>query len=257
MRWSLGVAAVAVAAVLAVVFPARAQVQPGDIVVNEVRKPHAAGFPSLTRFSGYGFTTGMTKIFGGELGKHTQVRPILQTVFRYRFNDAWTGTGEFAFAWNSFKDRGDTVVTFTVGTLGAARRIGTAFGTDLRVTGGLGFYRWNYKYKGKSLRDSDRLGSDGVIHPGTQRFYRGISPGGYLGMESEYRLTRHVTLLGLLQQHYVLTADKSKFNSLFDENHALFTLRFGVAYHFSPDEGILWEGKKLKKIRLESGQEGR
>jgi hypothetical protein len=237
------VAAVAVAAVLAVVGPARAQVQPSDIVVNEVRKSRAAEFPSLARFSGYGFTTGMTKVFGGELGKNTQVKPILQTVFRYRLNDTWTGTGEFAFAWNSFKDRGDTVLTFTFGTLGAARKIGIAFGTDLRATGGLGFYRWNYKYKGRSLRD-----------PGTQRFYRGISPGGYLGLESEYRLTRHVTLLGLLQQHFVLTADKGKFNSLFDENHPLLSLRFGVAYHFSPDEGILWEGKRVKKIRLESGK---
>ncbi len=257
MRWSLGVAVVAVAAVLAVVVPARAQVQPGDIVVNEVRKPRAAEFPSLARFSGYGFTTGIMKVFGGELGKSTQVKPILQTVFRYRLNDIWTGTGEFGFGWNSFKDRGDTVLTFAFGTLGAARKIGNAFGTDLRATGGLGFYRWNYKYKGQSLRDSDRLLPDGVIQPGTQRFFRGISPGGYLGLESEYRLTRHVTLLGLLQQHYVLTADKSKFNSLFDENHALVSLRFGVTYHFSPDEGILWEGRSVKKIRLESGKEGR
>jgi hypothetical protein len=251
------VAAVAAAAVLAVVVPARAQVQPGDIVVNEVRKPRAAEFPSLARFSSYGFTTGVTKVFGGELGKNTQAKPILQTVFRYRFNDIWTGTGEFAFGWNSFKDRGDTVLTFAYGTLGAARRIGSAFGADMRATGGLGFYRWNYKYKGQSLRDSDRLLPDGVIQPGTQRFFRGISPGGYLGLESEYRLTRHVTLLGLLQQHYVLTADKNKFNSVFDENHALVSLRFGVTYHFSPDEGILWEGKTLKKIRLESGKEGR
>jgi hypothetical protein len=251
------VAAVAVAAVLAVVVPARAQVQPGDIVVNEARRPRAAEFPSLARFSGYGFTAGTTKVFGGELGKNTQAKPILQTVFRYRFNDTWTGTGEFAFGWNSFKDRGDTVVTFTFGTLGAARKIGSALGTDLRATGGLGFYRWNYKYKGQSVRDSDRLLANGVIQPGTQHFYRGISPGGYLGLEAEYRLTRHVTLLGLLQQHYVLTADTSKYNFLFDENHALLNLRFGVTYHFSPDEGILWEGKKVNKIRLESGKEAR
>lgn len=257
MRWSLGVAAVAVAAVMTVVVPARAQVQPGDIVVNEVRKSRTAEFPSLARFSAYGFTTGFSKIFGGELGKKTQTKPILQTVFRYRVNDIWTGTGEFAFAWNGFEDRGDTVVTVTFGTLGAARKIANYRGADVRATGGLGFYRWNYKYRGQSLRDSDRLGSGGVILPGTQRFYRGISPGGYLGLESEYRLTRHVTLLGLLQQHYVFTADEEKFNYLFDENHALLSLRIGVTYHFSPDEGILWEGRKVKKIRLESGKEAR
>jgi hypothetical protein len=257
MRWSFGVAATVVAAALVVAAPVRAQDQAGDIRVNETAKPRVAVFPSLIRFSGYGFSTGGLKMFGGELGKNTQVKPVLQTVFRYRFNDLWIGTGEFAFGWNSFKDRGDTVVTFTYGTLGAARTLGKAFGTDLRVTGGLGIYRWNYKYNGQSLRDRARLLRGGIIEPGTERFYRGISPGGYLGLESEYRMTRHITLLGMLQQHYVLTADKNKFHSLFNENHALLSLRAGVIFHFSPDEGILWERKGVQKIRLQSGKEGR
>jgi hypothetical protein len=256
MRWSFGVAAAVVAAVLTVVVPVRAQEQPGDIRVDETAKPHAATFPSLARFSAYGFSSGICRVFGGDLGKHAQVKPVLQTDFRYRFSDVWIGTGEFAFAWNDFKDRGDTVLTFTVGTLGVARTIGHVLGTDLRAAGGLGVYRWNYKFNGESLRDRDRRLPNGTIVPGTERFYRGISPGGYLGLEDEYRLTRHITLLGLVQQHYVLTANKSKFNSIFNENHALLTLRLGITYHFSPDEGILWEGKKVKKIRLQSGKEG-
>ncbi len=260
MRWSVGVAA-AMAAVLAVGSGARAQGpplegQPGDIRVDETARPRAVEFPSLSRFSSYGFSSGIFRVFGGELGEGAQIKPVLQPIFRYRFNDTWIGVGEFGFGWNDFKDRGDTVVTFTFGTLGAARTIGHAFGSDLRVSGGLGFYRWNYKFSGQSLRDRDRYLDNGEFVQGTQRFYRGMSPGGYLGLESEYRLTRHVTLLGLLQQHYVFTADEEKFNSVFDENHAILTLRLGVTFHFSPDEGILWESKKVKKIRLESGKEG-
>jgi hypothetical protein len=241
---------------LAVVIPVRAQEQPGDIRVNETGKPRVSEFPSLTRFSSYGFSSGIFKVFGGDLGKNTEVKPVLQAIFRYRFSDKWIGTSEFAFGWNSFQGGGDTVLTFTVGTLGAARTFGSVLGADLRATGGIGVYRWNYKFDGQSLRDRDRDLGPGVIARGTQAFYRGASPGGYLGLESEYRLTRHVTALGLLQQHYVLTADKKKFHSLFNKNHAILSLRLGVTYHFSPDEGILWEGKKVKKIRLQSGKEG-
>lgn len=263
MKWSLCVAAAAVVAAVALVVPARAQERPGDILVNETKKPRASEFPSLSQFSGYGFSTGYMKVFGGEMGKNRemkkdgQAKPVTQILFRYRLNDTWIGVGEFGFGWNSFKDGGDTVLTFNFGTLGVARKVGHTYGSDLRATGGLGFYRWNYKFNGKSLRDSHGPLLGGLPEPGTQRFYRGISPGGYLGLEDEFRLTRHVTLLGLLQQHYVLTADKETFNSIFDKNYAILSFRVGVSYHFSPYEGILWEGKKVKKIRLESGKEGR
>jgi hypothetical protein len=257
MKWSLGVAAAAVVAVAALVVPARAQERPGDILVNEAKKPRASVFPSLSQFSGYGMSTGYMKVMGGDLGKKTQAKPVMQMLFRYRFSETWIGVGEFGFGWNSFKDAGDTVLTFNFGTLGAARRVGHIYGSDLRASAGLGFYRFNYKFNGQSLRDSRGPLVGGVYEPGTQRFYRGIAPGGYIGLEDEYRLTRHVTLLGLLQQHYVLTADKDRFNSIFDKNYAILSFRLGVTFHFSPYEGILWEGKKVKKIRLESGKEGR
>jgi hypothetical protein len=226
-----------------------------DIAVDETRKSPAVNFPSLNQFSSYGFSTGLMKVQGGDLGKNAQVKPVLQAVFRYRFNDTWTGVGEFGFGWNSFKDQGDTVLAFNFGTLGAARSIGRHLGTEMRAAGGVGFYRWNYKYKGNSLRDSEGRLVGGVPGPGTQRFYRGIDPGLYVGLESEYRLTRHVTLLGILQQHYVFTADKEKFNRLFDENHGILSFRLGANFHFSPYEGILWTRNTQQKIRLESGRE--
>ena len=261
MRWSLGVVGVVVvaAAVAGLVSagPVRAQGQSGDIFVNETKNPPASSLPSLAQFTSYGFSTGYMKVFGGTIGRQSQPEPILQGIFRYRFNDVWIGTGDFGFGWNSFKDQGDTVLTFKMGTIGAARKIARRLGCDIRVAGGLGVYRWNYKYSGQSLRDSDRILPNGEVIPGTERFYRGIAPGGYLGGEAEYRLTRHVTLLALLQQHYVFTADKTLFHSLFDENHGILSFRIGTSYHFSPYQGILWESKRTNKIRLESGKEGR
>jgi hypothetical protein len=180
----------------------------------------------------------------------------MQAVFRYRFSENWIGTGEFGFGWNAME--GDTVVTMSFGTLGVARRIGTLLGMDLRASGGAGMYRWNHKYSGNSLRDSHIVQTDGgPVDLGTQRFYRGISPGGYLGLETERRLTRYVTFIAMLQGHYVFTADEEKFNYLFDQNHVMTTLRIGASYHFSPYQGILWERSGDKKIRLESGREGK
>ena len=43
-----------------------------------------------------------------DASKDAFVRPSMQGVFRYRFNDNWVGVGEFGFGWNAYKDKGDT-----------------------------------------------------------------------------------------------------------------------------------------------------
>jgi hypothetical protein len=216
---------------------------PADIRVDENKG--ASLLPSLRDFSSYGASFGIMKFMGGDLGADSRMRPVMQGVFRYHFNENWVGVGEFGFGWNSFKDRGDTVVTFTYGTLGAARHLVTALKSDIRATAGAGMYRWNYKYHGRSLYDQQ-----------TWRAYRGFVPGGFVGAEGEHRLTRHVTLTAAAQEHYVFT-QASRYASSFDSNHSLFTLRAGVNYHFSPQEGILWERHENRTIRLTSGKEGK
>ena len=248
MRWFRGSAVAMAALAAAVLFlPARAQEQKKvDITITGETAQKKTVFQSLNQFGSYGFSAGMMKLIGGDLGADAQSRPIMQSIFRYRFSDLWVATAEFGFGWNSFQDQGDSVVTVHFGTIGAARRIYQRFGVDVRAGAGAGFYRWNYKFKGKSLRDGF-----------TQRHYRGVAPGGYLGLEGERRVARHVTLLLQLQGHYLATADSEQFASVFDQNHEVLSLRLGANYHFSPYEGILWERKGAKKIRLESGREGK
>jgi hypothetical protein len=246
MRWWRFLPALAITFVL--VFGAgiaAAQSGPADIRVDE-SKTQGSGFQSLKDFSSYGVSLGGMKIFGGSLGKKAVIRPILQGVFRYRFSDNWIGIAEGGFGWNAFNTGQDTVLTFTMGTLGAGRRISQFGGMDVHLTGGVGFYRWNYKVNGFSVRDHQ-----------TYRYYRGMDPGGYLGLEAERRFARHVTLTGALQQHNVFSSDTSKYKSLFDRNYPYLSARLGMNYHFSPAEGILWERKASHKIRLESGREGR
>jgi hypothetical protein len=230
---------------------------PPDLTVDETKHQRPA-FPSLKDFGSFGFSAGYMKVFGGDLGKDSRPRPIMQGVFRYRFSDKWIGLGEFGFGWNSFKARGDTVLTFTFGTLGVARRVGVHFSTDFRVMGGAGFYRWNYKYHGGSLRDRFPITlPDGTpSYGGSQLFYKGMAPGGYLGLEGERRIARHVTLTGTLQQHHVFTSD-NKFARVFNKDYSFLSFRIGANYHFSPTEGILWERKASNTIRLESGKEGK
>lgn len=217
---------------------------PGDVFVREDAPNPNRQYGALSGFSGYGATFGLMRVFGGDLAKGAAVRPVMQASFRYRFDESWIGVGDFGFGYNAFADRGDTVYAVNFGTLGALRKVGQFKGSVLRVGGGAGLYRWNYKWHGSSVRD-----------PITQRFYRGYVPGLYLSGEDEMRLTRHVTVTGILQTHYVFTAD-DKFERLFDSNHPMMTFRVGLHYHFSPDEGILWERKENTRITLESGKAG-
>jgi hypothetical protein len=223
---------------------ARAQSSPSDIFVNEQKQTKSV-FESLRGFTGLGGTVGLMRVGGGDLAKGVELRPVMQAVFRYQFNDTWLGLGQFGFGWNSFAARGDTVFAMNFGTLGLARRIATYKDMTLRFGGGAGFYRWDYKFNGKSIRD-----------PETQRFYRGFVPGGYLGFEGEFRLAGHVTLTGALEDHLIFTS-ADRFHSLFNEDHTVINFRTGVHYYFSPYEGILWERKKQTKIRLESGKAGK
>ncbi len=251
MRWtSLVRVAAAVAAVAVFALPAFSQGRASDFYVDEDAERAPRVFQPLRDFSAMGASMGVMKVFGGDLGERARISGIGQSIFRYRFNENWVGTGEFGFGWNSFEAGRDTVLAFTFGTLGAARKIGSPASIEMRLGFGAGLYRWNYKYDGRSIRDRT---------PGepTHQFYRAIDFGGYVGLESERRLTRHVTLLAMLQHHYVMTADKDRFRSLFDKNHSFMSFRLGAAYHFSPYEGMLWERTGRTRIRLESGREGR
>jgi hypothetical protein len=173
------------------------------------------------------------------------IRPSMQAVFRYRFSEDWVGVGEFGFGYNAFKDKGDTVLTVMSGTIGLYRHISGALNFDWKLGAGAGFYGWNYKFNGKSIRD-----------PETQLFLRGSGPGLFTGLEVERRIAKHVTLLMTNQYHFLFTANESDFPTLLGGNDSFFTMRFGVNYHFSPYEGILWEREQKRVIRLESGRTG-
>lgn len=242
----------------AAVGPGRAwsQETPSDLRVDET-KHKSPILPSLRQFGSFGPSLGMMKVLGGDLGSQSQANPVMQGVFRYRFSDNWIGEGEFGFGWNNFKSQGDTVLAFTFGTLGAMRRFAHRFDTDFRGGAGAGMYRWDYKYHGKALRDRFRAGGPDSLptYGGSELLYKGFVPGGFLGLEAERRMARHVTLTLALQQHMVFTSN-SKFLRLFNRNYSFTSFRIGANYHFSPTEGILWERKQNRVIRLESGKAG-
>jgi hypothetical protein len=208
--------------------------------------PPRSVYQSLKNFGSFGADMGIMRFTrDSDASTDALVRPSLQAVFRYRFNENWVGVGEFGFGWNAYKDRGDTVLTVMSGTLGGYRHISGAIGLDWKVGGGAGFYRWNYKSSGKSLRDAE-----------TQLYLRGVDPGLFGGMEAERRMTAHVTLHGTAQYHYMFSENMKDFPTFMGGNDSFFVIRFGVNYHFSPYEGILWESKKTRVIRLTSGKAG-
>lgn len=220
---------------------ALAQSSPADIFVDEVSDLGTSEYDPLSGFTGYGANVGLIRLYGSDVTDGAKVRPILQATFKYRFSEDWIGIGDFGFAWNAFKARKDTVLTVNFGTLGLLREFSGFKGLTWRAGGGLGMYRWNYKNNGKSVRDT-----------GTQQFYRGFVPGIELGFEAEQRMSRHVTLTGSVQNHYIFAGD-DKFDSLFNSNFSAIGFRIGAHYHFSPYEGILWEKKEDNRIRMTSG----
>jgi hypothetical protein len=173
------------------------------------------------------------------------IRPSLQGAFRYRFSEDWVGVGEFGFGWNSYQDKGDTVLTVTSGTLALYRHVSGFLNFDWKLGAGAGFYSWNYKYKGESIRD-----------PETQLHLRATAPGFFTGMEVERRITKYVTLLMTTQYHFLFSANEDDYPTLLGGNDSFAAMRFGVNYHFSPYEGILWEREQKRVIRLESGRTG-
>ena len=220
---------------------ALAQSSPSDIFVDEATDIGEVVYEPLAGFTGYGAALGLVRLYGSDVTDGAKVRPILQATFKYRFSEDWIGLGEFGFAWNSFEARKDTVLAVSFGTIGMLREFSGFRGMTWRAGGGIGMYRWNYKNNGKSLRD-----------PSTQQFYRGFVPGIELGFEAEKRMAQHVTLAGSIQNHLIFASD-DKFDSLFNSNFSALGFRLGVHYHFSPYEGILWERKEKKGIRLTSG----
>jgi len=222
---------------------ARSQDTPSDLRVDE-SKQKGTLMPSLREFGSFGPALGMMKLFGGTLGSKAQVKPVMQGVFRYRFSDDWVGLGEFGFGWNSFRSEGDTVLAFTYGTLGVARRFASALDSDFRALGGVGMYHYQYKFHGKELRD-----------PGEkQQLYFGYVRGLFLGVEGERRMARHVTVTATLEDHFVFTSS-NRYVQLFNRNYSFATLRLGANYHFSPTEGIKWERRTRRVITMESGKE--
>lgn len=248
MRWlsAFAVAGLMMTAAVFVGSVAAQEASPEDLYVDETAGQDRTIFQSLRDFGSFGGSVGIMRVFGGDLGADAKIKPILLGTFRYRFSDRWIGVADFGFGWNDFDAKEDTVLTFTFGTLGVVRTVAQPWGLQLRAGLGAGFYRWNYKWHGHSIRD-----------PQTFRFYKGLDPGAYFGLEAERRITRYVTLTGTLRDHFVFTADEEQFEVLFDKNHSFVDLRIGVNYHFSPYEGMLWERKRTQKIRLESGKGGK
>ncbi len=76
------------------------------------------------------------------------------------------------------------------------------------------------------------------------------------GLEAEKRLTAHVTLLGTGQVHYIFSGNENDFPTMFGGDDSFVTARLGINYHFSPYEGILWERKVKRTIKLTSGKAG-
>lgn len=240
------VAVVVVVAVLGCAGVAFAQSPPPSGPVSEPPPPPKTVFQSLKSFGSFGGNVGgMLFLSDEDASSDALVRPSLQTAFRYRFSEQWVGVSEFGFGWNAYKDKGDTVLTVMSGTVGLFRHLSDALGLDWKAGGGVGIYRWNYKIKGRSIRD-----------PQTQLHRKGAGPGIFLGAEAEKRLSRHVTLIGTGQTHFLFTANEDDFPTAFGGNDSFVTARFGVNYHFSPYEGILWERKVKRTIRLESGRAG-
>jgi hypothetical protein len=201
---------------------------------------------SLRDFGSFGGSVGgMLFLADEDASGGAKIRPSLQGTFRFRFSENWVGVGDFGMGWNAYEGKGDTVLTVLSGTIGAYRHVANIVGLETRVGGGGGLYRWNYKFGGKSLRD-----------PETQVFLRDVAPGIFTGFELERRMTSHVTLTGTGQLHYLFSSNKEDFPTLLGGSDAFVATRLGVNYHFSPYQGILWERKEKRVIRLESGQAG-
>jgi hypothetical protein len=228
---------------------AAAQEAPSPPPVGDVAPEAPAPKPvlqSLVDFGSFGLNAGLMRfIADSDASENPTIRPSLQAAFRYRFNEKWVGVGEFGFGWNAYKDKGDTVMTVFSGTVGAYRHISQALDLDWKLGGGIGFYRWNYKFNGRSIRD-----------PKTELYYRAVDPGLFTAVEAEKRLSPHVTLVGTAQLHYIFSANKDDFPTAFGGNDGYVALRLGANYHFSPYEGILWEKKVKRTIRLTSGKAG-
>lgn len=203
-------------------------------------------FQSLRDFGSFGANAGgILFISDDDASDGAFVRPSMQSMFRYRFSENWVGVGEFGFGWNSFEDRADTVLTVLSGTVGVYRHVSGLFSMDWKLGTGVGIYSWNYKYNGKSIRD-----------PETQLHLRAVDPGIFFGLEVEKRIAPHVTLLVTNQAHFLFSENKDDFPALLGGNDSFVAMRFGVNYHFSPYEGILWERQQKRVIRLESGRTG-
>lgn len=203
-------------------------------------------YQSLREFGSFGANAGWMRFLSDEdAADNPIIRPSMQGVFRYRFSENWVGVGEFGFGWNSYQDKGDTVLTVTSGTLAFYRHVSGFLNFDWKIGLGGGFYGWNYKFKGESIRD-----------PETQLHLQATAPGFFTGMETERRIAKHVTLLMTTQYHFLFSANEDDFPSLLGGNDSFVTMRFGVNYHFSPYEGILWEREQKRVIRLESGRTG-
>ena len=225
---------------------AQSDSRPADPVEEEEASTADRVFQSLAQFGSFGASGGgMLFLADEDASAGALVRPSLQGTFRYRFSRNWLGVGEFGFGWNAFESKGDTVLAVTSGTLGLYRHLSQLLDFDWKIGAGAGFYRWNYKFNGKSIRD-----------PGTQLHLRSADLGLFGGMEAERRLTRHVTVVWTSQAHYIFSENEQDFPTLLGGNDAYVVSRIGVNYHFSPYEGILWERSQQRVIRLESGRAG-
>jgi opacity protein-like surface antigen len=185
---------------------------------------------SLDGFASFGGSVGFMKwLFDVDVAEQARVRPILQGVFRYRFNRDWVLVGESGFGWNDYPEPKNAVTVVFPTTFGLLRRITDLGGVAWYGSFGAGIYFWDHKQRGKTFRD-----------PWTDNFQKGFEPGFYLGVEGEYQFARQMTVTLTFQNHYMFSTHKDELPAAFGDDDDFLSLRLGVHFHWSPERGIIW-----------------
>lgn len=185
--------------------------------------------PSLDGFASFGGSLGFMKwIFDVDVADGSQVKPMLQGVFRYRFSRNYVLVAESGFGWNDYENPKDSVTTVFPTTFGLLRRVREPLGVAIYLGGGAGFYYWDHKDKGKTFRD-----------PWTEYKQKGFEPGLFLTLEGERQISRQITMTLTVQNHYMISIHGDELPAAFGEDDDFVSFRIGVHFHWSPTRGII------------------